>query len=233
MLSKIKLARPFSWWYTPLKWGVPLIIALSVGGIAALLITNVIAMPAILSAFKIVPTIYQGLGSLGKIAFLGFSAGSASVLSGFLSAMLVRVGLFQHVETLANDNLNNQQMLGEFLHAYEEKRKKKKQKNSSKLSNYQNALLEAEEENRLLRDKIQYLKACLEQNTNELDISLGPSPLLVNSNTVSAENVSKNAYEELLCSPNDYKDREKGVVVESLSDSTDNNESFRNPNSPF
>lgn len=92
----------FPWWYTSLKWGLPLGLAAMTGIGAGLMLTGSVGMPAFFGMLKWAPAFYASLEGFSAIAVLGaVTAGLASTV-GVVSAFLLRgTILFPLAESIA------------------------------------------------------------------------------------------------------------------------------------
>ncbi|MGE3319366.1 MAG: hypothetical protein AB7I18_08710 [Candidatus Berkiella sp.] len=100
----------FPWWYTPLKWGLPIGLAGMTGIGAGLMLTGSVGMPAFFGMLKWAPAFYASLEGFSAIAVLGaVTAGLASTV-GVLSAFLLRgTLLFPLAESIAMNSQHSQQ----------------------------------------------------------------------------------------------------------------------------
>ena len=93
----------FPWWYSAVKWGVPLGLAISSAILLVMVLTGSILVPASMGTLQWLPIIFKSLEGLASVAALALSAFAISSMVGLLAATFVRAWvLFPVVETGAN-----------------------------------------------------------------------------------------------------------------------------------
>lgn len=93
----------FPWWYSGVKWGVPLGLAISSATLLSLVLTGSILVPASMGTLQWLPIIFKSLEGLASVAALALSAFAVSSMVGLVAATLVRAWvLFPLVEARAN-----------------------------------------------------------------------------------------------------------------------------------
>lgn len=102
----------FPWWYSSLKWGLPLGLAAFTGIGAGLMITGSVGMPAFFGMLKWAPAFYASLEGFSAIAVLGaVTAGLASTVGVMSSFILRGTLLFPLAESVAINSQRSQKDL--------------------------------------------------------------------------------------------------------------------------
>lgn len=94
----------FPWWYTPVKWGIPLGLAAFAGVGTGLLLTGSVGMPAFFGMLKWAPAFFSSLEGFSAIAVLGMATSAMASTVGVVSSFLLRATLlFPLTETIATN----------------------------------------------------------------------------------------------------------------------------------
>ena len=144
--------KTFPWWYSLVKWLVPI----TVGAFSALLIgavtTGLLGLPAFLSGLGALPVLYANISAFGAFALLGISMITVATILGGAAGFITRIGLFPLVETMADDNYKA-------VEIFQTLTQDELRKQVSKLrSDYDNALLDLNTENKQLKKQIRALE---------------------------------------------------------------------------
>ena len=87
----IQVVDDFPWWYTPAKWGTPLLVAaISAGLVAAVLTGMITTFPTSLEMLKWAPVLYSNLTGFNAFAVLGGLMGIAASITGVATSIFVR-----------------------------------------------------------------------------------------------------------------------------------------------
>lgn len=157
--------KPFPRWYTPVKWGIPLVLAIVAGVLAGLMVANIMAMPAALSMFQWLPELYASLESLGAFTLLATSFGIASTMTALLTSIVTRVCLYKYVEDLAQDNINGNEYMSKFRNFFtqnnDEKQALEKQRHKEEKAKLEDAVVTYSERYRTTKAENAQLRAKL------------------------------------------------------------------------
>lgn len=103
MVESKKKNDSFPWWYSWLKWALPIGLAVGAGGWAGLTLTGLIPAYGML---KWAPVFFSSLEGFSATAVLALTTGAVASMVGLMSSLLVRAGLFQVTENIATNNLH-------------------------------------------------------------------------------------------------------------------------------
>ncbi len=98
----------FPWWYTWLKWMLPITLAIAASAWLGLTLTA--AIPAY-GMLKWAPVFFSSLEGFSSFAVLTLAMGAIASMTGLASSVLVRAALFNVTENMAAHNLQNLQHL--------------------------------------------------------------------------------------------------------------------------
>ncbi|MBN9286958.1 MAG: hypothetical protein BGO43_11275 [Gammaproteobacteria bacterium 39-13] len=104
--------RSFPWWYSWVKWMLPLTLAISTGAVVGFTITGAIAS---YEMFQWAPLLFASLQGPAAVAFLTLAITSVSSIVGIVSSFFVRAGLFHLTENIATQNLEYANRLQDLL----------------------------------------------------------------------------------------------------------------------
>lgn len=93
----------FPWWYTPVKWGIPLLLGAGSAALLGMVLAGSIAVPPSFGTLQWLPVLYKSLEGLASVAAMTLSLFATSLMVGFTVATLVRAWvLFPIAELRAN-----------------------------------------------------------------------------------------------------------------------------------
>lgn len=94
----------FPWWYTLVKWGIPLGLSTLTGVGVGLMLTGSVGMPAFFGMLKWAPAFYASLEGVTAIAVLGLASTVLASTVGVLSSFILRGSiLFPLTEAIATN----------------------------------------------------------------------------------------------------------------------------------
>tara|TARA_R110002110_G_scaffold404606_1_gene623027 strand:- start:29878 stop:30513 length:636 start_codon:yes stop_codon:yes gene_type:complete len=140
--------KSFPWWYSLVKWLVPI----AVGATSALLIggvtTGMIGLPAFLSGLGALPVLYANISAFGAFSLLGISMITVATITGGAAGFMTRIALFPLVETMAHENFKAVGIFQALTLNDQEKRF------TNLRAEYDGALVELDTENKRLKQEV-------------------------------------------------------------------------------
>lgn len=102
----------FPWWYTLVKWGIPLGLAASTGVGAGLMLTGTVGMPAFFGMLKWAPAFFSSLEGFSAIAVLGLTSTVLASTVGVVSSFILRGSiLFPLTEAIATNSQHSKESM--------------------------------------------------------------------------------------------------------------------------
>ncbi|MFO1258926.1 MAG: hypothetical protein U1E78_11030 [Gammaproteobacteria bacterium] len=93
----------FPWWYTPVKWGIPLALAIGSATLLGMVLAGSIVVPPSLGTLQWLPVLYKSLEGLASFAVMAISGFATASMVGLTVATFVRAWiLFPIAESRAN-----------------------------------------------------------------------------------------------------------------------------------
>ena len=158
----MKHVDPYPRWYTPVKWLLPISLALLSGLGVFLALVNILPVPAAFGTLAWMPALYASMTGTKAVAFLSLSTGMVSAFVGVLSSFILRSTVLFYVNELRGTQAAKVQEYAAEL--------------EDKIAKLENVLALTAEENEKLRRGFYEDDELDEEGVDPLILSQGDSP---------------------------------------------------------